>query len=462
VVKIETDVQQLLTTASLINQIDLGVTARRVHDYFREQIVAVVVEWLLDLTQSRLMSDNIVIREIIGSELLAQRKKDSSSLTTSPEASKVYAEIKDPARMDWLFLYHTRLWKKPRLSLKQVYLSVLTLSHEHKLAVGEREIKLSSTTITDLAILATHFANVYHRIIDSYLLVDREPENSIKYFALRLFTVPSIAHHIVRHHNVVFRLLDIITSFFTNQISQKRMIFPPAPKGIVDIESPPFKSKRFMPVFSDLRFICSNDSVQTLIAHNAEFIVAFIKLCHLFMGINPNKRAATAHVEYETEAWISVFNVTVSLSRVVKVFGEAFAKGKPGDLLSSIARVMHSILTVCTLMDDRLDRAKYQPINFHHVTFNNTTFEVVEFDVASGWISFHHSLHWLLAELFKHIDLLTPEYLMPLVGGSGTLRDIVKDFGVKAVLTMIDFPLRGMLFSLVWSFQLLIDHQSLL
>jgi E3 ubiquitin-protein ligase UBR1 len=127
----------MLKIATLISQIDLGVTVRRVHDYFREQIAAVVVEWLLDLTQSRLMSDNIVIREIIGSELLAQRKKDSSSLTTSPEASKVYAEIKDPARMDWLFLYHTRLWKKPRLSLKQVYLSVLTLSHEHKLAVGE-------------------------------------------------------------------------------------------------------------------------------------------------------------------------------------------------------------------------------------------------------------------------------------------------------------------------------------
>ncbi len=131
---------KLLETAQLISQIDLGVTLRRVHDHFREQIAAVVIEWLLDLTQCRVLSDNIVIREVIGAELLAPRKKDSSSLTTNQEASKVCAEIKDPARLDWLFLYHTRLWKKPRLNLKQIYLSVLTLSHEHKLAVGRSNL----------------------------------------------------------------------------------------------------------------------------------------------------------------------------------------------------------------------------------------------------------------------------------------------------------------------------------
>lgn len=43
------------------------------------------------------------------------------------------------------------------------------------------------------------------------------------------------------------------------------------------------------------------------------------------MFIQPNRRAATVHVEYETDAWISVFNVTLSLSRVVRVLGGAYA-----------------------------------------------------------------------------------------------------------------------------------------
>jgi E3 ubiquitin-protein ligase UBR1 len=39
-------------------------------------------------------------------------------------------------RITWLYLHHTKLWKKPRLSLKEIYAAVLGLSHRHKLSVG--------------------------------------------------------------------------------------------------------------------------------------------------------------------------------------------------------------------------------------------------------------------------------------------------------------------------------------
>ena len=64
--------------------------------------------------------------------------------------------------------------------------------------------------------LGSHFTAVYSRVVDTYLLVDREAETSIKYFALQLFTVPSVASHIVRYHDLVMCLLDIIINFFTN------------------------------------------------------------------------------------------------------------------------------------------------------------------------------------------------------------------------------------------------------
>ncbi|KZT42813.1 hypothetical protein SISSUDRAFT_979604 [Sistotremastrum suecicum HHB10207 ss-3] len=424
VVEMDKNVGRLLQIAQLIAQIDLGVTIRRVHDYFREQIAAVVIEWIVDLTQSRVGSDYITIRELISSELLAPRKKDSSSLTTNQEATKVYSEVRDPARLDWMFLYHTRLWKKPRLSLKQVYVSVLTLSHEHKLAV------------------AVHFANVYHRIIDSYLLIDREAETSIKYFALQLFTVPSIAQHIVRQHNIISRLLAIITAFFTDQIVNKRVTYPPVPGLEVDVDKFPFKSKRFMPVFSDLRYICSNESVQQLIADNHDYIANFVKVCQLFMGINPNKRAAANHVEYETEAWINVFNVTLSLSRVVKVYGEAYSRASAKNLITTILMVISEIFAVCTLEVDRLDKSKYPEIHFHRVTFNGTSHDVIQFDVMDGWVSFHHALHWLLAELFKHTHLLTREILDPLIGNL-TLHEVIMQNTVReAMLVSIEFPMR--------------------
>ncbi|KAI0719055.1 hypothetical protein C8T65DRAFT_604021 [Cerioporus squamosus] len=422
IIEMSTNTARLLEIAQTIAQIDLGVTVRRAYDTFREQVSAVIIEWLLDLTRSRLSTDALVLREILAQELLTQRR-NSSVLSAADQSRLPPTDIPDATRLDWLFLYHARLWKKPRLNLKEIYASLLTLGHEHKLAI------------------ASHFASVYHRIIDAYLLTDREAETSIKYFALQLFTVPSVALYIVRHHNIVSRLLAIIAAFFTNQIQDKRITYPPNPDAEIDVDTFPFKSKRFMPVFSDLRYLCHNEPVQQLIAHNREFITQFAKTCQIFMCINPNKRAASSHVEYETDAWISVFNVTLSLSRVIKVYGEAYSKATVGDLVAAISTVMHHILMCITVVDDRRDMSRFPPVNFHEVVYGETTYKIINFDVMDGSISFHHSLQWLLAELFKHVDILDESSLQTM--GLRSLRDVcLNKASEEAMLTIIDYPLR--------------------
>jgi E3 ubiquitin-protein ligase UBR1 len=140
IVDMNANVTRLLEIAQTIAHIDLGVTIRRAYDTFREQVAAVIIEWLLDLTRSRLGADTLVLREVIAAELLAPRRRDGSSLNAL--AARVISDIRDPARLDWMFLYHTRLWKRPRLSLKEIYASVLTLTRAHKLAVGMSSISL--------------------------------------------------------------------------------------------------------------------------------------------------------------------------------------------------------------------------------------------------------------------------------------------------------------------------------
>lgn len=456
IIDMNSNVPRLLETAQAITQIDLGVTIRRAYDIFCEQIVGVIIEWLLDLTRSRLGMDTLIIREALAAELLSPRKRDSfTKHLTPPCALDLDGEIPNPTRIDILLLYHTRLWKRPRLSLKEVYASVISVSRAHKL------------------VIAGHFADIYHRVIDAYLLVDREAETSIKYFALQLFTVPSVSGHIARNHRLIQRLLLIITSFFTNRIVEKRIVYPSstgttsspgvalsgysnAPStstptlpssslaGMIDVESFPFKSKRFMPVFSDLRYLAHTNQVQDLIAHSPIYLAAFASTCRLFMCLNPNKRAVDSHVEYETDAWISVFNVTLSLSRVIKVFGEAYARATTLGLVSAITTVVHHILLVCTLADDRLDRTKFSQPSFHYVEFDGHQYKTLDFDVLDGWVSFHHSLHWLLAELLKHVDLLSEEGLKS-VGYEDGLKEVFgQGTSEQAVLTIIDFPLRGL------------------
>ncbi|KAF8957057.1 hypothetical protein BDZ97DRAFT_1954955 [Flammula alnicola] len=420
IIDMNSNVTRLLETAQAITQIDLGVTIRRAYDTFCEQVVGVIIEWLLDLTRSRLGTDTLVIREALAAELLSPRRRDSfTKHLTPPCALNLDGEVPNPTRIDTLLLYHTRLWKRPRLSLKEVYASVISVSRAHKLAI------------------AGHFANIYHRVIDAYLLVDREAETSIKYFALQLFTVPSVSGHIARNHRLVQRLLAIITSFFTNRIVEKRIVYPGSSgvssfsssqggmasagagvpstptttnaTGTIDVDSFPFKSKRFMPVFSDLRYLAHTSQVQDLIAHTPSYLSAFASTCRLFMCLNPNKRAVETHVEYETDAWISVFNVTLSLSRVIKVFGEAFARATSTELV------------------DRLDRTKF----LSQLSTRSSSGQVLSSFATLA-----------LAELLKHVDLLGEDGLRS-VGVTGGLREVFgRGASEQAILTIIDFPLR--------------------
>jgi E3 ubiquitin-protein ligase UBR1 len=251
-----------------------------------------------------------------------------------------------------------------------------------------------------------------------------------------------VSLYLVRHQNIISRVLAIITAFFTNQIQENKIIYPPNPQADIDVETFPFKSKRFMTVFSDLRNLCHTEPVQQLIAHNREFITQFSRTCQLFMCVNPNKRAASTHVEYETDVWISVFNVTLSLSRVIKVYGEAFSRSTVVELVSAITTVMHHILMVSAVHDDDRDPTRFPRVAFHGVEFGDRTYDVVNFEVMEGWVSFHHSLQWLLAELFKHVDILDESSLQEV--GLTNLREVcLRNASVQAIQTIVDYPLRG-------------------
>lgn len=128
---------RVLDVAQAIAKIDIGVTVRRAYDTFREQLSDVIIEWLLDLSKSRVGSDSLLLREVIAAELFTSRKGEANVVAgqVAPDQGS-FSDIKSPSRLDWLFILHSRLWKGPRLRLKELYVSVLTLSSLHRLTVG--------------------------------------------------------------------------------------------------------------------------------------------------------------------------------------------------------------------------------------------------------------------------------------------------------------------------------------
>ena len=126
VIDMNTNVPRFLEIAQTISKIEIGVAIRRAHDSFREQIVVVIIEWLLDLTRSRLGPDALIIREVIPAQLLSSRPTDEDANRSASHIPDFLNDIPNPCRIDWISLYHIWLWKKPRISLKEIYASVLT------------------------------------------------------------------------------------------------------------------------------------------------------------------------------------------------------------------------------------------------------------------------------------------------------------------------------------------------
>jgi E3 ubiquitin-protein ligase UBR1 len=130
---------RVLENAKAIAHIDIGVTVRGAYDTFQEQLSDVIIEWMLDLSKCRIGTDRTLLREVIAMELFSLRKRDTTATMTTGYATDndgFPSEVENPTRIDWLFILHSRLWKRPRLNLKELYVSVLTLSSAHRLTVG--------------------------------------------------------------------------------------------------------------------------------------------------------------------------------------------------------------------------------------------------------------------------------------------------------------------------------------
>jgi len=147
VIEVAGDARRLFETAHKISAIDLTVTMRRALEVFREHAAAVVIEWLFDLMQAHIGGQGQILQELVAAELFSPRNHDKP---LHPDIIAAYPEAEDGTRLDWLFLYHPRLWKRPRLNLKQIYVTILTLSHEHRLTVGESISSLSIGSLTTL------------------------------------------------------------------------------------------------------------------------------------------------------------------------------------------------------------------------------------------------------------------------------------------------------------------------
>ncbi|KAL1921436.1 uncharacterized protein VTP21DRAFT_11152 [Calcarisporiella thermophila] len=360
-------------------------------------------------TMENEFEDEELVEEDIGAdydELMAEDYDGDTVMGGTSTRDKAKAPVRalrvceDPKRalkIDWLLVHDLRLWKEVRGALRELYIGTLVVSPEYKKVMGIR------------------FARNYGTLSNHFLLRDREMEHSVMLFSVQLFTVPSIAYMLVNEYNFLSTVFAILQMYFTkdNVTSIANVYRPISSKAQINCDSRAFKNCRYFHIFHDLRYLVSTDNVKHTIPRNRHYLSQYLDLLALFQGMNPNVRAADQHVEYESETWVHAFNLTLQLSRSCRHFSECFTTN-PQVISFAIRKVLRKLVQWVNRDEDAWISSTHTASSFHSVKVHSGTFRVVKFSVASQPVSFHHPLHWFLAELFENVALLEDEKLRQL------------------------------------------------
>jgi E3 ubiquitin-protein ligase UBR1 len=437
IIETSAEVKKMYLLAHKLSQIDLAVTVRPAYDIFAEEIAGHVLDFLLDLTSAslfvnpstsassvhpldQLVPNATAMRALIGRALFEpwyHRK-----LVVRGQMSLDYFDNRNLLQLDGLLLLDNRMWKSARGTCRSIYMALL----------GPRQVKRA---------LARRFAQMYPKLVETFIIHDREPDHSIRSVTVQLFSVPSIATELVADMNFLYTMMQILQSIFTGQLTPQALTLPPVTtdKMRASPSSLFLRQTRCYHGFYDMRYLLAAQGVQSQLVQQSRHLVYFLDFLALFNAIAPDQRATEEHIEFESEVWMQILHIATHLSKSAKLFGEAFAKANEQELIQGINLIMSKTYHSCSTLG--LMDSIHSEIEYRDVTYADAKENVIWFKVEQSGVSFHHPMHWLLAETLKHLDKLDYQSYMQNKGPK--LSHLVKDtVGKRELLVVFDFPLR--------------------
>ncbi|RKP18123.1 hypothetical protein ROZALSC1DRAFT_30148, partial [Rozella allomycis CSF55] len=268
IVIVNSNVDLCRQVAAIISSIGLYVELKNPIKFCRQQICSILLDWLIKVCKGHPTLCHIVSQKLVESQ----------------------------ETLDVLLLNDIYLWKEMRNGIKEMLINSLLVDAECR-----NEMALS-------------FTRCYPELANQFFQnIDREPEMSIIFFSVQIFTTPRLALF-VSEKGFIFEILSILKEQFEKCVKD----------GEFDCDHEFVQLKRYIHVFLDLRYFLSTDSVKEYARSNSELKNAFLEFFSLFQGIDKFKREEQIHVEYESDSWVNAFNLSLQLSKIVTLVSEIY------------------------------------------------------------------------------------------------------------------------------------------
>lgn len=193
-----------------------------------------------------------------------------------------------------ILLYDIKLWKTARSAWHRLLISGMLMEYDNK-----KELAIS-------------FTKVYTNIMQDFLRDDHFHSFSVVSLSVQLFTVPTIAHHLMAHESAFFKLMHTYyAECIEKYIKNKVLVFPKNAASTFN--------KRAHFIITDLRYLLTfkpevwTQELRLGFLHGIQIVIRLLKS---MQGMDAVTRQVGQHMEYEPE-WESAFTLHIKLSHLI-------------------------------------------------------------------------------------------------------------------------------------------------
>ncbi|XP_017064489.1 E3 ubiquitin-protein ligase UBR1 [Drosophila eugracilis] len=212
---------------------------------------------------------------------------------------KTFSELvqrkQEPFCIRHILEYDVKLWKTARTCWHRLLISGMLMEYDNKM------------------VLAQVFSRRYATIVEDFISDDHDHAFSIVSLSVQLFTVPSIAHHLIAHEGIFDKLLHTFYHVAIEKFIQNKTLH--FSKNIASMAF--FKRANY--ILYDLRYllsikpeVLSND----LRSGFLEGCRALMRVLNVMQGMESITRQTGQHMDYEPE-WECAFNLHIKLATTI-------------------------------------------------------------------------------------------------------------------------------------------------
>ncbi|KAL1406424.1 E3 ubiquitin-protein ligase ubr1 [Vanrija albida] len=409
-------------TASMLQQIDIGVTLRNAADVYKEELVGLLLQWLSEMCKVTICGEEDLVRRYVAMALFQPRSSQpESDSPPSKDLADLYswkATDDVPKRFDWLMRLDVRLWRKAKWQLREIYSGIFVLGWDIK-----REF-------------ATRYSINYGHTFEHYLYQDRDDSSLAFSMSYMLLGRSAACGEAIAESNLFRSVLETAFGYYALRPGDS-----PSQVNRFDVETPAFRGKKGLTLLSHLRALLKYKQVKAQLVSNHELFQRTLSFLNHFVGLQSQRRELDRHVEYEID-WVKSISVLPDLSKLAREFGESFQDTTPQDLVLAMMHVAKRIVYDMNLESSTLDPNLYSPLELHqvdNVLSPGSSYTVFSQDITriTGF-SFHHYLHVLFAEMLKSLSARFPDQPLSDI----VANQILRTNNPTTPLLLIEWPMQ--------------------